>query len=43
MKRRINSLIQSLVLIRFGQEIGSSGRLATALAGFIDALLSALG
>ena len=43
MNRRMDALIRALVLIRFGQEIGSGGRLATTLASFIDALLSALG
>jgi hypothetical protein len=42
MNRRMDALIRALVLIRFGQEIGSSGRLATTLASFIDALLSTL-
>jgi len=42
MKRRINSLIQSLVLIRFGQELGTSSDLAQAVAGSIDFVLGTL-
>jgi hypothetical protein len=42
MNRRMDALIRALVLIRFGQEIGSSGRVAATLAAFVDALLSAL-
>ena len=42
MKRRINSLIQSLVLIRFGQELGTSSDLAQAIAHSIDAVVSVL-
>jgi len=43
MNRRMDALIRALVLIRFGQEIGSGGRVAATLAAFVDALLSALG
>ena len=42
MKRRINSLIQSLVLIRLGQELGTSSDLAQAVAGSIDFVLGTL-
>lgn len=43
MNRRMDALIRAMVLIRFGQEIGSGGRVAATLAAFVDALLSALG
>jgi len=40
MKRRINSLIQSLVMVRFGQELGTDSDIAQAIAGGIDFLVS---
>ena len=40
MKRRINSMIQSLVLVRFGQELGTDSEIAQAGAGGIDFLVS---
>ena len=40
MKRRINSLIQSLVLVRFGQELGTDSEIAQAVAHSIDFLVS---
>jgi hypothetical protein len=42
MKRRINSMIQSLVLVRFGQELGTDSDIAQAIAGGIDFLVSTL-
>ena len=42
MKRRWNSLIQSLVLIRFGQELGTDSEIAQAVAHAIDLLVSTL-
>jgi hypothetical protein len=39
MNRRMDALIRALVLIRFGQELGSEGRFSAALAATIDALL----
>jgi hypothetical protein len=42
MKRRWNSLIQSLVLIRFGQELGTDSEIAQAVAHGIDLLVSSL-
>ena len=42
MKRRINSLIQSLVLVRFGQELGTDSEIAKAVASGIDLLASTL-
>lgn len=42
MKRRWNSLIQSLVMIRFGQELGSDSEIARAVAHSIDFVVSAL-
>jgi hypothetical protein len=40
MKRRINSLSQSLVLVRFGQELGTDSEIAQAIASGIDFLVS---
>jgi hypothetical protein len=40
MKRRINALIQSLVLIRFGQELGTDSEIAQAVAHTIDSVVS---
>jgi hypothetical protein len=40
MKRRINSLIQSLVLVRFGQELGTDSQIAQAVANGIDFAIS---
>jgi len=42
MKRRINTLIQSLVLVRFGQELGTDSDIAQAVASGIDLLVSTL-
>jgi hypothetical protein len=42
MKRRINSLIQSLVLVRFGQELGTDSEIAQAVARSIDFVLKTL-
>jgi hypothetical protein len=42
MKRRWNSLIQSLVLIRFGQELGTDSEIAQAVAHSIDFFVSTL-
>jgi hypothetical protein len=42
MKRRLNSLIQSLVLVRFGQELGTDSEIAQAVAHGIDLLVSSL-
>jgi hypothetical protein len=42
MKRRINSLIQSLVLVRFGQELGTDSEIAEAVAHSIDFVLGTL-
>jgi hypothetical protein len=42
MKRHINSLIQSLVLVRFGQELGTDSDLAQAVAHSIDFVLGTL-
>lgn len=43
MRNRIDSLIQSLVLIRFGQELGTASDLAQAIAHSIDALVQIFG
>jgi len=40
MPRRWNAALQSLVLVRLGQELGTSSELAQGLAGAIDWLLS---
>jgi hypothetical protein len=42
MNRRWNSLIQSLVLVRFGQELGTDSSTAQAIAHTIDVLVSTL-
>ena len=42
MKLRTNSLIQSLVLVRFGQELGTDSEVAQAVASGIDLLVSTL-
>lgn len=42
MKRRINTLIQSLALVRFGQELGTDSELAQAVAHGIDLVVSTL-
>jgi len=42
MKRRLDSLIQSLVLIRFGQELGTDSEIAQAVAHSIDLVVSTL-
>ena len=39
MKHLWDEWIRALVLIRFGQEIGQSGRLAETIAGFLDMIL----
>jgi len=39
MQRLWSRLLQQLVLIRLGQELGSTSDLAQAIAGGIDALL----
>jgi hypothetical protein len=42
MNRRWNSLIQSLVLVRFGQELGTDSEIAQAVARSIDLFVSTL-
>jgi|LakMenEpi03Aug12_release.lakeMendotaPanAssembly.Ray.scaffolds.fasta_scaffold184826_2 hypothetical protein len=42
MTRRWNAALQSLVLVRLGQELGTSSDLAQAIAHSIDALVHAL-
>jgi len=42
MTRRWNAAMKSLVLIRLGQELGTSSDLAQAIAHSIDALVHAL-
>lgn len=42
MKRRADSLIQSLVLVRLGQELGTDSEIAKAVASGIDLLVSTL-
>lgn len=39
MKRRWNTAMQSLVLVRLGQELGTDSELAQAIAGGIDVAL----
>ena len=42
MKARWDSVIQSLVLVRLGQELGTAGELSRAIANAIDSLLVTL-
>lgn len=42
MKRRINSLIHSLVLVRLGQELGTDSSLAQTVAHTIDFVVGTL-
>lgn len=42
MKRQIDRLLQALVLIRFGQELGTDSEIAQAVAQSIDILVSSL-
>jgi hypothetical protein len=42
MKRHLNRLIHSLVMIRLGQELGTDSQIAQALAGSIDVLVASL-
>lgn len=42
MNRRMDALIRALVLVRFGQELGSTGSLSSSIATIIDALLTVL-
>lgn len=39
MRRIWDEWIRALVLIRFGQELGQSGRLAETIAGILDMIL----
>ena len=39
MKRHYDRLIQSLLLVRLGQELGSSSDAAQAVAGAVDMLI----
>jgi hypothetical protein len=40
MKRRINSMIQALAFIRFGQELGTDSQVSQAVAHAIDLAIS---
>jgi hypothetical protein len=42
MKSRMDSLIQSLVLVRLGQELGYESTLAVSLASVIDFVIQML-
>jgi hypothetical protein len=42
MKRRINTLLHSLLLVRLGQELGTDSEAARTLAGALDLLVSLL-
>lgn len=42
MTRRADSLIQSLVFVRLGQELGTDSEIAQAVASGIDLLVSSL-
>jgi hypothetical protein len=41
MRRHIDAIIRSLLLVRLGQELGSDSELAQAVAQCIDAAVSA--
>jgi hypothetical protein len=41
-KTRLNSAVSSLVLIRFGQELGTDSEIAQAVASCIDLAVSVL-
>jgi hypothetical protein len=41
MKRHLDDLVQSLVLVRLGQELGTSSDLAQAVAGVVEVLIRA--
>lgn len=43
MKRFWNRLLEQLLLVRLGQELGTDSELAQAIAGGIDACLRVLG
>jgi len=43
MKRHYDRLIQSLLLVRLGQELGSSSDAAQAVAGAIEAVVQIVG
>lgn len=43
MRKRWNALLQSLVLVRLGQELGSDTDLAQAVASTIDVLIMIVG
>jgi hypothetical protein len=43
MSTRWNAILQSLVLVRLGQELGSDTKAAQAVASAIDFLISILG
>ena len=43
MKRYMDAIIRSLLLIRLGQQLGSDSELARAVAQCIDAAVSAAG
>jgi hypothetical protein len=42
MKRHIDRIIHSLVMVRFGQELGTDSEIAQTVAGFIDLLATTL-
>jgi hypothetical protein len=43
MKRHIDSIIRSLLLVRLGQELGTDSSTAQAIAHGIDLLVSTIG
>ena len=43
MSKRWNALLQSLVLVRLGQELGSDTQVARAVASAIDLVISLTG
>lgn len=43
MRRHIDTIIRSLLLVRLGQQLGTDSELARAVASCIDAAVSAAG
>jgi hypothetical protein len=41
MRRHLDAIIRSLLLVRLGQQLGTDSELSRAVAQFIDAALSA--
>jgi len=42
MKKHLDGMIRSLLLVRLGQQLGTDSELARAVAGFMDAIVQAV-